>query len=117
MRVVLSVVHSVRLEIPQIEEQRASKIGGGVGRDRRSGSHGHRYCRTIQDTCGRRIETGKVERFLPIVRDENFVQVFSTLLTEIFVRAGLCAYDSNTRTMLPDLADVALNKEAGSLIS
>lgn len=44
------------------------------------------------------------------------MQILATLLAEILIRTRLFGHDPNTTTMLPDLADVALHKQAGRIV-
>lgn len=54
---------------------------------------------------------------LPIVCYQNLVRFLATLLAKVFVRGRLGAEDSDASAMLPNLANVALNEEAGNIFS
>jgi hypothetical protein len=47
----------------------------------------------------------------PFRTRRDLVKVFSAFLAEVLVGAGFLLHDTNTATMLPDLADVALDKQ------
>lgn len=49
---------------------------------------------------------------LPIASLVNFVQVFPTLFAKVFVGGALLCHDSDTGSVLPYLADIALHIEA-----
>lgn len=48
----------------------------------------------------------------PVVRVVNLVQLFTTLLAEVFLRRCLCAENTNAGSMLPDFANVTLHEES-----
>lgn len=45
------------------------------------------------------------------------MEIFATLLAKIFLGGALSAKDADTGAVLPDLANVALNEEAGNVFS
>jgi len=44
------------------------------------------------------------------------VEVLATLFAEVFLGAGVFVHDSNTTAVLPNFADVALQKEASQIL-
>lgn len=52
----------------------------------------------------------------PVNSCVDFVQVFPTLFAEVFVGRALSAKYTNTRAVLPNLADVTLNEEASNIL-
>lgn len=46
----------------------------------------------------------------------NLVKVFAALLAKILVWGALGAENAQAGTVLPDLADITLNKEAGNIL-
>ena len=44
------------------------------------------------------------------------MQIFATLLAKILIRACFLGHDADAGTVLPDLANVALHKEAGCIV-
>jgi hypothetical protein len=51
---------------------------------------------------------------VPISRSMNFMEIFSAFFAEVFIRSGLLSHDTHTGTMLPHLANVALDEQAGN---
>lgn len=54
---------------------------------------------------------------LPSVGREDLVVLLATLLAEIFVWGRLGAEDANAGSVLPDLANIALNEESSNVFS
>jgi hypothetical protein len=57
------------------------------------------------------------EIHLPVACSVYFMEIFATLLAKIFLGGALSAKDADTGAVLPDLANVALNEEAGNVFS
>lgn len=55
--------------------------------------------------------------FLAVACSVYFMEIFPTLLAKIFFGRALSAKDADTGAVLPDLANVALNEEAGNVFS
>lgn len=58
----------------------------------------------------------KQERSLPIAGYVYFVQVFSALLTVVFIRCRVLTHNSDASTVLPDVADITLHEQPRHII-
>src|SRR5690554_4741503 len=54
---------------------------------------------------------------LPVACFVYFVKVLSALLAEVLVGRALLGHDADAGAMLPDLADIALHKEARHILA
>lgn len=72
------------------------------------------------DGPGWAIEDGRKEKKrqdIPIEAGEDLVEVFATLLAVVFIGQGVVVGEADAGAVLPDLADVALNEEAGEIFA
>jgi hypothetical protein len=64
----------------------------------------------------RSIEGQVFRKPLSIAGSVYLVQLLATALAKVFVRRAFGAEDADAGTVLPDLANVALNEEAGNIL-
>lgn len=73
-------------------------------------------CDHAPATSNRPMQNRKEWFDLPIARRPELMQILATLLAEVFVGTRFFGHDPNTTAVLPDLANVALYKQASGIV-